>query len=384
MDPTPALSPQPNSTAPGPAHGQSPAVDAAGLPPLPPAPDYRAQFRANPARAHEPPPIPREGLSEADALRWIHAEGDDVEKLFALADDARDYYCGNEIAFCGIINAKSGRCADDCKFCSQSIHYRDKTGVQEYKLLGVEEIMTRARKVKAMGGRAFSMVMAVPRLKNEADIAIICEASRRITSELGLEVCGSLGRTKFNVMRRLREAGMVRYHHNLETAKSNFRNIVSTYDYEESVETIRSAREVGMHACSGGIFGMGENADQRVELALALRELEVESVPLNFLNARPGTPLEGTPPPDPMDCLKGVAIFRLVMPDKDILIAGGRERVLGEKQDWVFRAGANGLMVGNYLTTANEPWERDRARVTDKGMTLRPARLQPNIDYGAV
>ncbi len=344
---------------------------------LPPLAAHTTLFRRQHVIPDAPAPVPLTGITTTEALALLKSEGEETERWFDLASRTRDHYTGNEIAFCGIINAKAGKCADTCKFCAQSIAWRGKAQTPEYPLKPVDEIVARARKVQSMGGRAFSMVMAVPRLKNRSDIRIIAEATRIIAYDLGMEVCGSLGRCKPAVMRTLREAGMVRYHHNLETARSHHRNIVDSYDFQESVDTIRAAKDAGMHVCSGGIYGMGESLEQRVEMADELRQLGVESVPINFLNARPGTPLFGLPKMTADEALKSLAMLRLMMPDRDILIAGGRVHILGDQQSRIFRAGANGMMVGNYLTTANQPWDEDRALAEDQGFTIRPARLAP-------
>lgn len=317
--------------------------------------------------------ISQSGIPIEKALELIGGREDD-QVLFSRARAAREAFMPDgKIAFCAIINAKSGRCPENCAFCSQSVHF--KTGCDVYPLVAVEPILERARKVKEMGARAFSVVTSGSRLEKATEIDAICEAISRIREELGLECCASLGRTSYPVLQRLKEAGLLRYHHNLETAHSHFEKICTTYTYDESLDTIRAAASSGLKVCSGGIFGMGESLEQRVELGQTLRQLEIGSVPINFLNPRPGTPLADLPLLSAEEALRAVAVFRLMMPARDILVAGGRELVLGEKQDLLFQAGANALMVGNYLTTGNRNAERDRRMVSEQGYSLREPTL---------
>ena len=315
-------------------------------------------------------PPSRDGIEAREALRLLRLNESEIEALFVLADRTREaYHPDNEIALCAIVNAKSGRCSENCAFCSQSAHYR--TGIAEYPLLSAEEIIARAKKAKEMGARAFSIVTSGGELRRENEIAVICRAIEGITGDIGIECCASLGRASYPVLSRLREAGLTRYHHNLETARSYFPEICTSYAYDESIETIRAVREIGLPACSGGIFGLGESDEQRIELAETLRDLKVDSVPINFLDPRPGTPLAGRDPLDPGAALKIIAVYRLMMPSKDLLVCGGRETTLGEMQSEIFSAGANGMMVGNYLTTAGRDHRTDKRMIEEQGFSLR-------------
>ncbi|RJO63235.1 MAG: biotin synthase BioB [Myxococcales bacterium] len=313
----------------------------------------------------------RDGISAEEARELLDVRGPALYELLLRAGKTRAHYLGDQsIAFCNIVNAQSGRCPENCAFCAQSSHY--KTDSPVYPLMALEEILDRARKAKEMGARAFSIVTSGSRLKAGPLLDVCCAAFEWIAANLGLECCASLGRADAEVLGCLKQAGLIRYHHNLETARSHFPKICSSYSYDESLATLRAAHEAGLEICCGGIFGMGESPAQRVELAETLRGLRVQSVPLNLLNPRPGTPLGDRPLLDPMEALKTIAVFRLMLPDKDILIAGGREVVLRDQQAMLFLAGVNGLMVGDYLTTANRDWQLDRRMVEDQGFSLRP------------
>jgi len=200
------------------------------------------------------------------------------------------------------------------------------------------------------GATRFSMVTSGTKL-NETEIETVAQAASTLTKSTPLTVCASLGQLTASSAERLKAGGVTFYHHNLETARSYFPQICTTHDYEEDIETLRIARNAGLRLCSGGIFGLGESWEQRVEMAFTLRELDVDGIPINFLNPLPGTRMENQPLLSPMEALRVIALYRFIFPAKPLLICGGREITLRDFQSWVFLAGASGMIVGNYLTT---------------------------------
>ncbi len=297
------------------------------------------------------PPPDVKPIDAEEARRLIRETGPGLEPLLARARAIREAVHGRQVSLCGITNAKSGRCPEDCGFCAQSAHFQD-TGAPEYGMMSAREIADHARAAEGAGAREFSIVTSGTRLSREGELAELERAIRLIRAETTLEPCASLGLMRKPELERLREAGLEHFHHNLETARSHFANVCTTHGYDEQLETIRAAKELGYKLCTGGILGMGETPEQRVELAETLRDLGVDCVPLNFLNPRPGTPMAGLQAITPEECLAAVAVFRLMMPAAHIFVMGGREVNLGPLQERIFDAGADGTMVGNYLTSA--------------------------------
>ena len=312
---------------------------------------------------------------EARAISELTEEADLIA-LFATADAVRLHHKGTYVNTCGISNAKSGRCPEKCNFCSQSAHF--KTEAPRYNTKSADTLVAEAHEAFEGGVREFSVVMAGRAIDKEEDLSILKDAFRRIRAETGLQTCASLGLMAKEHLSELKAAGMQSMHHNLETARSFHSQIVESHSYDDEVATIRAAKELGMYVCSGGIFGMGESWAQRVEMGVDLRELDVDSVPINFLNARPGTPLEGLRELSPTDCLKIIAIYRLLLPTKDLIVCGGRELNLGSRQVDIFKAGANGMMLGNYLTTSGNALQQDFSMLEAQGMTIRPPPHQPH------
>jgi biotin synthase len=290
-------------------------------------------------------------ISADEARQLIRHTGSELEALLARARAVREAVHGSEVSLCGITNAKSGRCSEDCGFCAQSAHFQD-TGAPEYGMMSAREIADHARAAEAAGAREFSIVTSGTRLSREGELAELERAIRLIRSETTVEPCASLGLMRRPELERLKKAGLEHFHHNLETARSHFASVCSTHTYDEQLATIRVAKDLGYKLCSGGILGMGETPDQRVELAETIRELGVDCVPVNFLNPRPGTPMAKLKAITPEECLAAIAVFRLMMPSAHIFVMGGREVNLGVLQDRIFEAGADGTMVGNYLTSA--------------------------------
>lgn len=279
-----------------------------------------------------------------------------MEDLLALAGKARREHTGNHLEVCGIINAKSGKCSEDCKFCAQSAHYN--TSVQEYPLKSCDQIVEAAKKAKRDGAKRFGIVTSGNRLTEE-ELEVVSSAVRVIRDNVGILPCASLGALKDEEFGLLKSAGLDRYHHNIETSERFYSSIVSTHGYSERVNTVKAAKNAGLEVCSGGILGLGEKWEDRIDMALLLKELDVDSVPLNFLVPVKGTPLEGSGSISPIDAIRAIAIFRIALKDKTLKVVAGRESILKDFQGMMFAAGANGMMVGGYLTVAGRSVEED-------------------------
>ena len=271
----------------------------------------------------------------------------DLEQLCAGADWIRRTLCGSDYELCTIINARSGRCGEDCKFCAQSCRHR--TPVQEYPFLEVDEIVQKGKQDEAAGVRRYSLVTA-GRAVDGPELDRALDAFRILKEETGLGLCASFGFQTVEDFRRLKEAGVTRYHANLETSRRNFPNICTTHSYQDKIDNIRRAKQAGLQICSGGIVGLGETWEDRLELALDLAELEVDSIPLNLLTPIPGTPLEGTPPLSVEEVRRIVAVFRYINPTAWIRMAAGRGR-FADGGAILFRSGANSAITGDMLTT---------------------------------
>lgn len=299
---------------------------------------------------------PPAGISEDQALKLAGPDGAAFMDLIWAADRVRRHFKGNEIFTCSIINAKSGKCSQDCAFCAQSGHHD--TGVETYPLLSEKELVTRALEMEDAQMTHFSMVTSGLFLSDQ-EIETICRTAETIGSRTRLTLCASVGMLTFEQAQKLKQSGIRNYHHNLETARSHFSNVCTTHEYDTDIESIRASAEAGLAVCAGGIMGLGETWAQRIELAVTLRDIGVEKIPLNFINPIAGTKMAGQPLLSPAEALKTIALFRLINPEKDITICGGRHVTLGDLQSWVFAAGANGVMTGNYLTTTGRDTAQD-------------------------
>jgi biotin synthase len=307
-------------------------------------------------------------LAADDALRLAATAGPDLPLLFAEASRIREHFKGNSASLCSIINAKSGRCPENCAFCAQSSAHT--TNVQVYPLVDEDEIVNCALSAERNGARCYGIITSGTGIQPGSELEKICRAVRRIKAETGIDPSCSLGILDYKTALLLKEAGMVTYHHNLETSRSFFPSICTTHDYQDDVETIRAVKQAGLKACCGGIFGLGEGFSHRVEMAETLRELDVDTVPINFLNPVEGTRLADAAFLTPMECLKIIAVYRFMLPTKDLTVCGGREKNLRELQSWIFLAGASGMMTGNYLTTPGREPEQDRQMLIDLEMTV--------------
>jgi biotin synthase len=304
-------------------------------------------------------------IAVADAERLYQAGLKQPFRLMACASEIREHFKGKKVNLCSIVNAKSGLCSENCKFCSQSAHYC--TDAPEYPFIGKDAIIDRARQAKADGAHMFGVITSGTRIVAEEEWNEIYGAIKGI-ADLALKPCASLGMLDAEGARRLKEAGLYRYHHNLETSRSFFDSICSTHEYQEDIDTVSIAQDAGLSTCSGGIIGMGETMAQRIELAMTLKELNVDSVPVNILNPRAGTPLGATPQLSAMELLMTLAIYRFILPDKDIKLCGGKEYNLRQLLPLGIVAGCNSLMTGDYLTTAGRSPALDIEMVTDLGL----------------
>ncbi len=307
-------------------------------------------------------------ISHEEALIILRAENRYLFHLLAWVNSIRQIFAGNEIDLCSVIGARSGECSEDCSFCSQSIYYS--TGIASYPLLSIDIIVEGARKAKSYGATKFCLATSGAGFKNKKELSKICEAVERIRNEVDIEVCATLGALTIDEMSALKTAGLSRFHHNLETAESYFSTICTTHTYQDRIRQIMLARDMGLSTCSGGIFGMGESIEQRVELAFAIRALAVDSVPINFLMSVPGTPLEGTSCLLPIEALKTIALFRFLMPDKEIRVCGGRITALRDLHPLIFASGASGMMIGDYLTRNSRSSNSDLQMLRDLGLKI--------------
>ncbi|MFQ5674081.1 MAG: biotin synthase BioB [Nitrospinales bacterium] len=309
-----------------------------------------------------------EGISREQALAVGTLNREELDYLFLGTDKIREKFKSNDAKICSIVNAKSGKCPEDCGFCAQASQFQ--TDSPEYGLMNAGEIVRAAKEAEAFGANEFSIVTSGTALDDRRELDILVEAIKRIKAETKLEACCSLGLMSVEHLKELKAAGLDRFHHNLETAASHFENIVTTHTYQEEVTAVRNAREAGLKTCVGGIFGMGESYAQRVEMALDIRQLETQSFPINFLKPVEGTRLEHMESMEYYEALRTIAMLRLVLPAIDLFVCGGREEVLGEGQARLFAAGANGVLGGNYLTTKGQDPKNDIEMIANLG--LRP------------
>ena len=290
-----------------------------------------------------------------------------LEPLCAAADRIRRTFCQDAFDLCTIINGKSGKCSENCKFCAQSAH--NHTGAAVYPLLSAEEITAEAKKNDAQGVLRYSIVTSGKRLSDD-EVEAMCEAVRKIRAETGISVCVSFGLLDQKQYEKLRDAGVTRVHNNLETSRRNFPNICTTHTYDDKSAAIRAAQAAGLTVCSGGIMGLGENVEDRIDMALTLRELDIHSVPVNVLNPISGTPLEHCIPLTEDEVRRIVAVYRFLLPDASIRLAGGRG-LLHDKGRACFLSGANAAISGDMLTTAGITVETDRRMLQELGYEVK-------------
>lgn len=289
-----------------------------------------------------------------------------LEELCEAADEIRQMFCKNRFDLCTIINGKSGRCSENCKYCAQSACYH--TEIEEYPLLGTEQITKQAKYNEKQGALRYSIVTSGKAL-NDAEIEQICHSVRNIRQESKIAVCVSGGLLKKEQFQKLKEAGVTRIHNNLETSRRNFPNVCTSHTYEQKIESVLAALETGLEVCSGGILGMGESVEDRIALALEIRKLGVRSMPVNILNPIPGTPYEKNPILTESEIRRMVAVFRFLLPDAWIRLAGGRG-LLPDKGRSCFISGANAAISGDMLTTAGITIEKDLQMIQELGYVV--------------
>lgn len=305
-------------------------------------------------------------ISREDALFIIHREGDEIYDLFYWANQIRLRYFGHSVKACSIVSAKQGQCTEDCSFCSQSARYH--TGIEEFPLVDTGKILDVATCAEQAGSSSLGIVTSGYGIRNSRELTSICTAIETVAQNTHIHPHGSFGILTRETAQSLVKSGLKRLNHNLETSERFFPKVCSTHTFHDRVNTIRCAKEAGLEICSGAIFGIGEGREDRIDLAFTLKDLDVDVVPLNFLHPISGTPLENSLPLTPMEALKIISVFRFVLPDKEIKIAGGRERNLRDLQSWIFYAGANSTMIGNYLTTTGRKVEDDFQMISDLGL----------------
>ncbi len=316
----------------------------------------------------------RHGISTQEALERIHDSGADALDLLARANRLREAHFGSRVQLCAILNARCGGCGENCAFCAQSS--RSHAAIEHWPLVDEETMVEAAESAHRSQARRLGLVTSGTAVHRGRDLDTLARAISHIHEIGSVLPCASLGMLDREELAFLHRSGLERFHHNLETARSHFPKICTTHPYERALDTVEHAKAAGLSVCCGGIFGLGESAEQRVELLETIRDLDVDSVPLNFLVPIDGTPLEGLQALTPMEALKAIAVARLMMPDKEIRVAGGREYNLRELQSWIFMAGANGIMVGNYLTTKGR-------NLDDDLQMLRDLELEPETDATA-
>jgi biotin synthase len=315
-----------------------------------------------------------EGIGPEGAMYLATLPNTHLHDLLFLSNKIRE--CRREqIDLCSIVNAKCGRCSEDCAFCAQSSWYN--TSIKTYPLLSKEEILRSSQDAASFGVKRFGIVTSGVRLRSLAEIERVCEAISMIKSETRIEVCASLGQLSRDQAKKLKEAGLIRYHHNLETDRAFFHRICTTHSFSDRVKTIRIAKAEGLEVCCGGIFGVGESWENRLNLAYTLKELDVDSIPLNFLNPIKGTPLGDQSLLPAFEILKIIAVFRFIHPHRDIKVCGGREVGLRDLQSWMYYAGANGTLIGNYLTTSGRLPEEDIQMLHDLGLSDFTKHINP-------
>lgn len=307
-------------------------------------------------------------ITVEEARELIRTPDEDTMILLAMADKIRQHYNDNKVDICAIVNARSGKCPENCKFCAQSAHHD--TGVTVYPFMKEDDIVNAAKKAKEAGAVRFSIVTSGRNTTNPNEFDQILHALTRIRNEVGLEICCSLGLLTYEQALALKEIGVTRYHSNIETAPSHFPDICTTHSYEDKMSTIENAKKAGIRVCSGGILGLNETLDQRVEMAFELKRLGIDSVPLNILNPIKGTPFEHNKGLTPFEILRAFAVFRFVLPKALIRTAGGREVNLRDLQAYALTGGLNGLMVGGYLTTGGRSPLEDLQMIQDLTLGL--------------
>lgn len=288
----------------------------------------------------------------------------DLDTLFLSAGQVTNHFCGRLFDTCSIFNVKSGRCSEDCQWCAQSCHFS--TTAQDYAILPESESLCAAIQNHREGIGRFSLV-ASGRTQTDVEVQLLSQQYQQISQQIPIKLCASLGLLSLPQLKKLRASGVITYHCNLETAPSYFSHLCSTHTQAEKIETLRAAREAGMQLCSGGIIGMGETRAQRIELALLLQRLGIQSIPLNILHPIPGTPLQDTPPFSDQEFLITVALFRLINPTAYLRFSGGRKQLAATTVRQAMQIGINAAITGNLLTTIGAQAAEDMQLIQEMG-----------------
>ncbi len=291
-----------------------------------------------------------------------------LEELCQGADEIRKHFCGDKVDLCTIINGKSGRCGENCKFCAQSGH--NHTSCDEYDFLDADKIIKEAKSNEAEGVDRFAIVTSGRALGGK-DFDNAISVYERMRDELKIDLCASMGFISREQFKRLRKAGVTSYHHNIETSRRNFPNICTTHTYDMKIETIKIAQEEGMDVCSGGIIGMGETFEDRIDMAVSLSELNVKSIPINSLMPIPGTPFEFLPSLTEEEILRTIAMFRFINPEANVRLAAGR-KLIEENGKKAFDCGASATITGNMLTTSGSTIKGDIEMLRSMGRDVDP------------
>ncbi|WP_045215103.1 biotin synthase BioB [Desulfonatronovibrio magnus] len=305
-------------------------------------------------------------LTEKEIKNLLELPYRDTFQLFPGATLLREKYHGAKIGVCSITNAKSGSCSEDCSFCAQSAHYKQR--IHNYPLKSHHELVDIGMVAAGTGCGRFSIVTSGKGLSRN-EVEEVCKAVVELKAR-NVSVCASLGILTEMDFKLLKEAGLTRYHHNLETAPDFFAKICTTHDFSHRVQTINAAVKAGLDVCSGAVFGLGETDAHVIQLAMVLKELDVVSVPVNFLVPIPGTPLENSPRITPLRCLKIICMLRYILPEKDIIVCGGRVENLGELHPFIYPAGASSVMTGNYLTRQGRNSGEDMRLIREMGLEV--------------
>ncbi len=302
-------------------------------------------------------------ISKAEALKLAKKP---VEELCQIANKIRQNFCGSEFDICTIINAKSGSCSEDCKFCSQSSHF--KTPSAEYGIMDSNEILSDAKYNEKKGVLRYSLVTSGRKL-SKSELEKVCKTYKKLSQNCEMSLCASHGLLTYEDFKKLVEVGVTRYHNNLETSRAFFKNICTTHTYEDKLEAIKAAQKAGLEVCSGGIIGLGETLEDRLDMAFELRALNIKSVPINILNPIKGTPFEENAMLSEDEILKTIALYRIILKDAVIRLAGGRG-LLKDKGKSAFISGINGAITGDMLTTSGTNIDMDIAMIEEAGYKL--------------
>jgi biotin synthase len=302
-------------------------------------------------------------LSRDEARTLVTA---DFRELLNAACRIRTTFCGSRVHLCAIVNARSGSCAENCAFCAQSSHHA--ADIDVHTMLEPDALSAAAGNPAAQKAGRFGIVTSGRFVVKDEERRRLLDGLKQIRRTSSCSLCVSLGGIDDEMLDELKRIGVTRIHHNLETSRSFFPRICTTHSYDERIENVKRAQNAGFAVCCGGLFGIGESWDDRIDLAFELRDLGINSVPLNFLNPVPGTPLQHAGTVPPREALRIIALYRFLLPQAEIKIAGGREVTFRDMQSWIFHAGASAMMIGNYLTTAGRTVESDLQMVKDLGL----------------